>query len=287
MRLASTARPLHQAAGVTPALRSCIDSSASARAARLRHVDPESLSGLTRVSRGKGFQYVDASGRAVNDSRVLQRIRALVIPPAWSNVWVCPVEDGHIQAVGRDARGRKQYRYHPRWREVRDATKYHRMIAFADALPRIRAACRRDLALAGLPRDKVLATAVRILQLTHIRIGHEEYTRENGSYGLTTLRDRHVRVRGMDVRFHFRGKSGKVRDVGLRDRQLARIIAQCSDLPGHELFKYRAADGALHAIDSSEVNEYIARISQGEFTAKDFRTWAGTAPGRERFRSGR
>ncbi len=252
------------------------ESLASARRAGLRYVDATTTQGLRRIRREGGFVYVDERGRRVRDQVTLDRVRKLVIPPAWEDVWICPIANGHLQAVGRDARGRKQYRYHARWREVRDATKYHKMIAFADALPRIRAACERDLARPGLPREKVLATAVRLLELTHIRIGNEEYTRENGSYGLTTLRDRHLHIEGAEVSFHFRGKSGKMRDVGVRDRRLARILAKCSELPGHELFHYMEPGGAVRTIDSGDVNGYLHAIAGDQFTAKDFRTWAGT-----------
>jgi len=252
-------------------------STEAARAAGLRYVDPDTTPGLARVRRRGGFAYVDANGRPVRDAATLERIRKLVVPPAWRDVWICPVPNGHIQAVGRDARGRKQYRYHARWREVRDATKYHRVLAFSRALPRIRRACERDLARPGLPREKVLATAVRLLELTHMRIGNEEYARENGSYGLTTLRDRHVRVEGGRVVFRFRGKAGKVRELDVRDRRLAGIIGKCSELPGHELFQYVDDGGALRTIDSGDVNRYIRAAAGGEeFTAKDFRTWAGT-----------
>ncbi len=248
----------------------------SARAAGLRHVDPDSMPGFTRARRGATFVYFDATGRRLRDPATLARIRSLVIPPAWERVWICPVANGHIQAHGRDARGRKQYRYEARWREVRSATKFHKMLAFSRALPRIRAACERDLARRDLSRDKVLATAVRLLELTHIRVGNEEYTRSNGSYGLTTLRNRHVEIHGTGMRFRFRGKSGQKREVDLRDRRLARIVAQCSELPGHELFQYVAGDGTIHGIDSGDVNDYIGRIAGHEFTAKDFRTWAGS-----------
>ncbi|MDP9036327.1 MAG: DNA topoisomerase IB [Myxococcota bacterium] len=223
-----------------------------------------------------GFFYIDPKGHRVRDPSTLERIRKLAIPPAWEAVWICPEADGHVQAIGRDARGRKQYRYHARWREIRDETKYHKMIAFADALPRIRAVCERDLARPGLPREKVLATAVRLLEMTHMRVGNEEYTRANGSYGLTTLRDRHVRIEGPNVSFHFRGKSGKTRDLSVHDRRLARIIARCSELPGHQLFHYRDSNGAICTIDSGEVNRYIHAAAGQPFTAKDFRTWAGT-----------
>jgi DNA topoisomerase-1 len=248
----------------------------SARVAGLRHVDPDTMPGFTRVRRGGSFAYLDSSGRRLRDPKTLARIRGLVIPPAWEAVWICPVANGHIQARGRDARGRKQYRYEARWSEVRSATKFHKMVAFSRALPRIRAACDRDLSRRDLSRDKVLATAVRLLELTHIRVGNEEYTRANGSFGLTTLRNRHVEIHGAELRFRFRGKSGQNREVGLRDRRLARIVAQCTELPGHEVFQYVAPDGTRHGIDSGDVNEYIGRIAGEEFTAKDFRTWAGT-----------
>jgi DNA topoisomerase-1 len=249
---------------------------ASARSAGLRHVDPAAIPGIARVRRDREFVYFHSNGRRVGDATTLERIRKLAIPPAWRDVWICPVADGHIQAVGRDARGRKQYRYEARWRETRSATKFHKMIAFSGALPRIRASCERDLRRRDLSREKVLATIVRLLELTHIRVGNEEYTRANGSYGLTTLRDRHVRLVGAELRFEFRGKSGKLRKVGLRNQRLARIVAQCSELPGHELFRYVGDDGALHSIDSGDVNEYIHAIAGDAFTAKDFRTWAGT-----------
>ena len=248
----------------------------SARAAGLRHVDPDAMPGFTRLRRGATFVYLDPHGRKLRDPATLARIRRLAIPPAWIDVWICPVAEGHIQARGRDARGRKQYRYEARWFEVRSATKFHRMLDFAAALPRIRAACDRDMRHRQLSRDKVLATMVRLLELTHIRVGNEEYTRANGSYGLTTLRDRHVRIHGAELLFRFRGKSGQFRQVGICDWRVARIVAQCSELPGHELFQYVAEDGALHGIDSSDVNEYIRRIAGDGFTAKDFRTWAGT-----------
>jgi DNA topoisomerase-1 len=261
------------------------DSIASARAAGLRHVDPEETPGFRRAVRAckkpdhavrDAFTYFDTDGHALRNLATLARIRKLAIPPAWRDVWICAVADGHIQAVGRDARGRKQYRYEPRWHEVRDATKFHRMIAFSRALPRMRAACKRDLARRGLPREKVLATCVRLLELTHIRVGNEEYTRTNGSFGLTTLRTRHVQIRGASLRFRFRGKSGQMREVALNDRRLARIVGECSELPGQELFQYVAEDGSRHGIDSSDVNEYITRIAGEDFSAKDFRTWAGT-----------
>lgn len=248
----------------------------SARAAGLRHVDPDTMRGLKRVRRGTGFVYLDERGRRLRGHATLTRIRKMAIPPAWDDVWICPLANGHIQARGRDARRRKQYRYEPRWFEMRSATKFHRMLDFAAALPRIRAACDRDMRRRELSRDKVLAMLVRLLEVTHIRVGNEEYTRANGSYGLTTLRDRHVRIHGAELLFRFRGKSGQPRQVGICDRRLARIVGECSDLPGHELFQYVAEDGTPHGVDSSDVNGYIRGIAGKEFTAKDFRTWAGT-----------
>jgi DNA topoisomerase I len=253
-----------------------LDPEESARATGLRHVDPDAMPGFRRVRRADGFTYIDPQGRRLRDRETLNRIRKLAIPPAWESVWICPVANGHIQACGRDARGRKQYRYEVRWREARSATKFHKVVAFSRVLPRIRAACDRDLARRDLSRDKVLATAVRLLELTHIRVGNEEYTRANGSFGLTTLRNRHVEIHGAEMRFRFRGKSGKNREVDLRDRRLARIVAQCSELPGQEVFQYVADDGTPHRIGSGDINDYIGRVAGEEFTAKDFRTWAGT-----------
>jgi DNA topoisomerase-1 len=232
--------------------------------------------GIRRARSGKGFRYRTPDGKVLHDPDELRRIRALVIPPAWTDVWICPLANGHLQATGRDDRGRKQHRYHPRWREVRDETKYHRMIAFGQALPRIRRRTERDLARRGLPRDKVRATIVRLLETTLIRVGNEEYARQNGSFGLTTLHDRHVDIAGDTLRFEFRGKSGVRRSVGLLDRRLARVVKQCQDVPGYELFQYVDADGTRHTIDSADVNDYLRRASGQDFTAKDFRTWAGT-----------
>jgi DNA topoisomerase I len=225
---------------------------------------------------GNHFRYVDSSSRAVRDSETLQRIRSLVIPPAWENVWICPIPNGHLQATGRDARGRKQYRYHLRWREIRDETKYDRMIAFGLALPEVRARTEADLARPGLPRPKVLAAVVRLLETTLIRVGNEEYARTNHSFGLTTLRDRHVEVHGASMHFTFRGKSGVRHAVDVSDRRLARIIRNCQEMPGHELFQFMDHEGATHIIDSADVNAYLHEIAGTEFTAKDFRTWAGT-----------
>ena len=247
----------------------------SARAAGLRYVSDQTP-GIRRRRAGKGFVYLAPDGRRLRDPEELLRIKRLVVPPAWREVWICPSANGHIQASARDARGRKQYRYHPRWRQVRDETKYTRMIAFAEALPRIREAVRRDLARDGLPREKVLAAVVRLLEVTQIRVGNPEYARENGSYGLTTLREHHVAVSGDTLRFRFRGKSGKEHAVDLADRRLARIVKQCQDLPGQELFQYVDDEGGRGSIDSADVNAYLREISGDDFTAKEFRTWAGT-----------
>jgi DNA topoisomerase I len=246
-----------------------------ARRAGLTYVS-DSTPGIQRRRRGRSFQYVDPNGRTVRDPEELARIRALAIPPAWTDVWICPRRDGHVQATGRDARGRKQYRYHPRWREHRDANKYGRMIAFADALPRIRARVDRDLRRPDLSRERVLATVVRLLETTLIRVGNEEYTRENDSYGLTTLRDQHVEVDGTTIRFVFRAKGGRQRQVGVHDARVARVVRRLEDLPGRELFQYLGSDGRAHRIDSDDVNEYLREASGDDFTAKDFRTWAGT-----------
>jgi DNA topoisomerase I len=232
--------------------------------------------GIRRRRTGHGFAYRDPKGRPVRDAEVLARIRRLAIPPAWTEVWICPDERGHIQAVGRDARGRKQYRYHPRWREVRDSTKYERMLAFAAALPAIRARVDRDLRRHELDRDKVLATVVRLLDTTHIRIGNPEYAHSNDSYGLTTMRDRHVRIHGKHIEFRFRGKSGKEHRAAVDDARLAKIVRSCRDVPGQELFQFYDHAGTHHAIGSADVNAYLRACSGSEFSAKDFRTFAGT-----------
>ena len=251
------------------------DPMASARAAGLRYVSDQSP-GIRRKRAGKGFTYLATDGRPIHDPGTIRRIKSLAIPPAWTDVWICPDPRGHLQATGRDARSRKQYRYHPRWREVRDTVKYDRMLAFAQALPKIREQTDRDLERAGLPKEKVLAAIVRLLEETRIRIGNDEYRKENGSYGLTTLRNRHVDVIGSDVRFTFRGKSGKPHNIELRDRRMARIIKRFLEIPGQELFKYVDDDGEPKAVDSADVNAYLGQITGEEFTAKDFRTWAGT-----------
>lgn len=256
---------------------SCLttDPSDAARAAGLRHVT-DSGPGIRRKRSGQRFTYLDTHGEPIRDERELARIKALVIPPAWTDVWICPSPRGHLQATGRDARGRKQYRYHPRWREVRDETKYGRLRDFAEALPHLRRRLDHDLATSGLSRDKVLATIVRLLETTLIRVGNEEYARDNDSYGLTTLHDDHVDVNGATLRFCFRGKSGKEHTVDVRDRRLAAIVRRCRDLPGQELFQYQDPDGLTHTIGSADVNAYLHELMGDEFTAKDFRTWAGT-----------
>jgi DNA topoisomerase-1 len=247
----------------------------SARAAGLRYVN-DNRPGIRRKRAGKHFSYVGTDGRPIRDPEELKRIKSLAIPPAWTDVWICPNPRGHIQATARDAKGRKQYRYHPRWREVRDETKYGRMVVFGQTLPKIRERTDHDLALPGLPRDKVLATIVRLLEATLIRVGNEEYARENGSFGLTTIRGEHVDVAGSTVKFQFRGKSGKDWTIDLRDRRLAKIVQRCQDLPGQTLFQYRDDDGEYQTVDSDDVNEYLREITGQDFTAKDFRTWAGT-----------
>ncbi len=232
--------------------------------------------GIRRVRAGKGFRYVDPDGKTVRDERTLARIEKLAVPPAWTHVWICPSPNGHVQATGRDARGRKQYRYHERWREKRDETKYDKMLIFGYALPIIRARVEEDLARPGLTRDKVLATVVRLLETTLIRVGNEEYARDNKSFGLTTMRNHHVDVDGAKLRFAFKGKSGIKHTVAIQDRRLARVIRRCQDLPGHELFQYVDEEGQLHPIDSQDVNEYLKSITNQDITAKDFRTWNGT-----------
>lgn len=246
----------------------------SAKEAGLRYAS-DSHPGIRRIRCGKGFRYMQPDGTRVKDAETLARIKSLVIPPAWKDVWICPDPRGHMQATGRDARGRKQTRYHPRWREVRDETKYERMLAFGAALPAIREQVQRDLALPDMPRRKVLATVVRLMETTLIRVGNEEYARENHSFGLTTMRNRHVSVNGSTITFKFQGKSGVKHTIDLTNRRLARIIRRCQDIPGYELFQYEDSEGH-HSIDSADVNEYLHEIGGQEFTAKDFRTWAGT-----------
>ncbi len=247
----------------------------AAKAAGLRYTT-DALPGIRRVKRGKHFAYVAADGKPIADRNEIARIKSLAIPPAYADVWICPFANGHLQATGRDARGRKQYRYHKRWRAVRDETKFDRMVGFAKALPKIRAAIARDIVKPGLPREKVLATVVDLLEETAIRVGNEEYARENDSYGLTTLQEDHVRVKGETIRFHFRGKSGKVHDIAVKDKRAARVIKAIQDLPGQQLFEYVDDEGTPHPVHSDDVNAYIKEIAGDDFTAKDFRTWEGT-----------
>ena len=247
----------------------------AAEEAGLRYVH-DSMPGIRRERAGDAFRYIGVDGAPIEDQRVLARIDTLAIPPAWSNVWIAPTSRGHIQATGRDEKGRKQYRYHPRWRQVRDEAKYFHLIAFAEALPRLRAQAQSDMELSGLQRDKVLATIIRLLDETNIRVGNEEYAKENKSFGLTTLRNQHVEVSGSALRFEFRGKSGKRHVVEVRDRRVARIVKRCQELPGHELFQYLDDDGARQHVESAHINAYLQRVTGQDFTAKDFRTWNGT-----------
>lgn len=257
-------------------LRQIIDDPArSAKFAGLRYLN-DAKPGIRRLRRGKSFRYVDAEGHPVHDQGTLARIKSLVIPPAWEDVWISPIPNGHLQATGRDARGRKQNRYHPRWREVRDETKYERMMLFGSVLPVIRQRIDQDLSCPGMPRCKILATIVRLMETTFIRIGNEEYARGNHSYGLTTMRSKHVAVSGHTVHFEFPGKSGIKHSIDLHDRRLANIVKRCLDLPGYELFQYVDEAGARHSIDSADVNDYLREIAGDNFSAKDFRTWAGS-----------
>lgn len=251
------------------------DPKESAKEIGLRYVH-DSLPGIRRVKQGKGFAYLSSKGKRVCDASLLKRIHSLVLPPAWKNVWICPLANGHLQATGYDERGRKQYRYHPRFRAVRDETKYHRMVPFALALPLIRARVEKDLHAPALSRLQVLAAVVRLLEETLIRVGNEEYAEENHSYGLTTLHDAHVKVHGSALHFSFLGKSGKRHILSLKDGSLSRIVAKCQDLPGHELFQYKDDQGHVQDVSSQDVNEYLQEITGEDFTAKDFRTWAGT-----------
>jgi DNA topoisomerase-1 len=252
-----------------------LDPFETARTARLRYVSDVGP-GNTRRRVGKHFSYIGTNGRPVRKADEVTRIRSLAIPPAWTDVWICPFANGHIKATGRDAKGRKQYRYHPRWREVRDENKFGRMLAFGRTLPSIRARVHKDLSKPGLPREKVLAALLRLLETTLIRVGNEEYARKNGSFGLTTMKDRHVDINRSNVRFGFFGKGRKRHEIDLNDRRLARVVKRCRDIPGQELFQYIDEEGNRRSIDSSDVNDYLREISGEEFTAKDFRTWVGT-----------
>lgn len=232
--------------------------------------------GITREPKGEGFRFRGTDGKLIRDEETLQRIRSLAIPPAYTDVWICPAPDGHIQATGRDAKGRKQYRYHPRFREFRESTKFEHMLEFAAALPGLRATIAEHMARRGLSREKVLATVVHLLETTLIRVGNDDYAKQNKSFGLTTLKDRHASIEGSELRFRFKGKSGKKWDLKVKDRRIARIVKACQDLPGQELFQYVDEEGEVRDVTSSDVNAYLKEISGREITAKDFRTWTGT-----------
>ncbi|MEK6300023.1 MAG: DNA topoisomerase IB [Acidobacteriota bacterium] len=250
-------------------------SSDSAQVAGLRYVT-DAKPGFSRRRAGRGFVFISLDAKPIREEDQLRRIKALAIPPAWTDVWICPSPNGHLQATGRDSKRRKQYRYHSRWHQVRDETKYDRLISFGDSLPAIRRRVRRDLAMTGLPRDRVLATVVQLLEKALIRVGNECYARDNGSFGLTTLRNRHVSIKGSKLRFEFKGKSGRKHIVDVSDLRLAKIVKSCQDLPGYELFQYEDENGEYHSVESADVNEYLREISGSDFSAKDFRTWAGT-----------
>jgi len=252
-----------------------VDCKDAAEAVGLSYASPDTP-GISRKRAGKGFTYRGPGGERVTDPVTLKRIRALVIPPAWTSVWICADPNGHIQAIGYDQKGRRQYRYHAKFREIRDGVKFDHMMAFAEALPRLRRQVAADMALAGLGRRKVLATVVHLLETTMIRVGNQAYAKENKSYGLTTLQVRHVKVEGSELKFHFKGKSGKVWKLNLRDRRVARILKSCQELPGQHLFQYLDEDGARQAVTSADVNDYLKAVSGSDITAKDFRTWTGT-----------
>ena len=256
-------------------LEAALDPAVAAKRAALRYVN-DSMPGITRHNARNGFDYRLSDGSLVRDVATLKRIRALAIPPAWSDVWICRDPNGHLQATGRDQRGRKQYRYHPRWREVRDEAKYGKLLIFARVLPLIRTRVEEDLKPSGLPRERVLAAVVRLMELTLFRVGNNQYAKKNKSFGLTTLRDRHVRIDGGHIHLSFRGKSGNRYESDINNRRLARIVKGCRDLPGYELFQYLDDDGDQHAVGSEEVNAYLREITGEDITAKDFRTWAGT-----------
>ncbi|HEX7335764.1 MAG TPA: hypothetical protein VF252_01045 [Gemmatimonadales bacterium] len=268
-------RKTHRRKRGKPLIDVAHDPAGAAEVAGLRYVS-DTMPGIRRKRAGTGFSYVAPSGAPVRDPTDLARIRALAVPPAYTDVWICPFANGHLQATGRDARKRKQYRYHAKWREVRDETKFTKMLVFSEVLPKIRAQVERDLAQQRLTREKVLATVVRLLECTGIRVGNDEYVKANNSYGLTTLRDQHVEVSGSTLRFQFRGKSGKSYQGSISDRRLARIVLRCQSLPGEELFQYLDDDGKQQIISSEDVNRYLQDIAGQEFTAKDFRTWRGT-----------
>jgi DNA topoisomerase I len=270
--IAKTPRNGNKLNGDTTVLAESVE---AAEDAGLRYVSDDQP-GFSRRRKGEEFEYLDTKRKPIRDEQRLLRIKGLAIPPAWSDVWICPSPNGHIQATGRDARRRKQYRYHERWREIRDENKYDRLVNFGKALPKIRRRLKKDLALSGLPREKVLATIVQLLERSLIRVGNEEYARENKSFGLTTMQDRHVDVKGSKLRFRFRGKSGRQHEVDVTDRRIARIVSNLQDLPGQSLFQYLDDEGKVRDITSQDVNEYLREITGEDFTAKDFRTWAGT-----------
>lgn len=248
-----------------------------AKLAKLVYVD-DGQPGIQRVKHGRSFRYIGPGGKVVRNPKTLARIRSLVIPPAWQDVWICSKPNGHVQATGRDERGRKQYRYHPRWNAVRDENKYEKMISFAKALPRIRRRVAAHLAGKRLSREKVLAAIVKLMETTLIRVGNEEYARTNNSFGLTTMQDKHVELNRNKLCFDFKGKSGVKHEIDIHDPRLARIVSKCQDLPGQQLFQYIDDDGEIRDVNSTDVNDYLREISGGEnYTAKDFRTWAGTA----------
>ena len=271
----ATARKLSQERKKVAGLGIVTDPEEAAEEAGLRYVSDEDP-GYTRQRRGRKFVYFDTAGKEILDETRILRLNRLAIPPAYTDVWICPSPNGHLQATGRDARGRKQYRYHERWREERDENKYEKMVIFGQALPRIRRRLNRDLKRRGLPRERILATVIQLLEKTFIRVGNEEYAKENKSFGLTTMRNRHVEVKGARVRFCFRGKSGQEHDIGTEDRRVARVIRQLQDLPGQKVFQYLDENGERHVVTSDDVNEYLHEITGEAFTAKDFRTWAGT-----------
>jgi DNA topoisomerase I len=247
----------------------------TAELAGLKYISDE-RPGITRIRRGKGFIFFDANGEQVTNEKVINRIKSLVIPPAWENVWISPTANGHIQVTGRDVKGRKQYIYHPEWDETRNQTKFFRMAQFGEILPAIRKKIDGDLSRRGFPREKILALVVNLLEKTYIRVGSEEYAKTNGSYGLTTLRNKHISVEGSEIKFLFKGKSGKLWQVSYKDRRIAKLVKQCQELPGYDVFRYRDEEGSLQTVDSGEVNKYLREISGEDFTAKDFRTWNGT-----------
>jgi DNA topoisomerase-1 len=259
----------------TPTTENIVDPRDAAETAGLLYVSDEEP-GIRRRKSGKGFTYTKPDGKKIEDKATLDRIKSLAIPPAYTDVWICAKANGHIQATGRDAKGRKQYRYHPAFREVRESTKYEHMLEFAKGLPAIRKTIDEHMSLRGLPREKVLATVVHLLENTLIRVGNADYVKQNKSYGLTTLRDPHVKVEGGELRFHFKGKSGKTWNLQVKDRRIAKIVKACQDLPGQDLFQYLDENGERQSVTSADVNAYLKEITGRDITAKDFRTWAGT-----------